>query len=197
MIRAEVMEGVMDDDFWVFAYGSLMWRPGFDFEEAIPATLYGWHRSMCILSTHYRGCPDAPGLVLGLDRGGSCRGLAYRVTAAKAPEVRQYLHEREMINGVYDARFAPVDLTDGRRIDAYVFIARRDHVQYAGLLDPREAATLIRQGKGCGGSCRDYLAATVAHLDQLGLRDKALHHLLSVVDGTLPSVAPRRKEARG
>lgn len=173
----------MEDDFWVFAYGSLIWRPGFNFEEARPAILRGWHRAMCILSTHYRGCPDAPGLVLGLDRGGSCRGLAYRIAPTNASSVRQYLHEREMITGVYDPRFTPVNLADGRRVPAYVFIAKRSHTQYAGPLSPSAAAALIRQGKGCTGSCRDYLATTVAHLDALGLPDKALHTLLHMVDG--------------
>lgn len=176
-------EGIAGD-FWVFAYGSLIWQPGFDFEEARPALLRGWHRAMCIYSTHYRGCTEAPGLVLGLDRGGSCKGLAYRIAKDKAETVRAYLHEREMVTGVYHPRFAGLLLDDGRRIDAYLFIARRDHPQYAGHLDLEQAVGAIRQGRGCTGSSRDYLAATVAQLELLGLKDRALRYLLAEVDGT-------------
>lgn len=172
----------MAEDFWVFAYGSLIWRPGFVYEEAAQGTLRGWHRAMCILSTRYRGCPEVPGLVLGLDHGGSCRGIAYRVAAARAAAVYKYLDDREMISGVYRPRFAPVSLVDGRRVPGYVFIARRDHCQYAGPLRPEQAVALIRQGKGREGSSRDYLANTVAHLEALGLHDKSLHQLLRLVD---------------
>jgi cation transport protein ChaC len=172
----------MSQGFWVFAYGSLIWQPGFEPAEAIPARLHGWHRAMCILSTIYRGCPDTPGLVLGLDRGGSCRGLAYRVEAGQAGSVRALLDAREMVGGVYDPRFAPVRLADGRRIDGYVYIARRDHRQYAGMLSPDQASRLIRQGIGSRGTSRDYLASTVARLDALGLADRTLRRLLDLVD---------------
>jgi glutathione-specific gamma-glutamylcyclotransferase len=171
-----------DQPFWVFAYGSLIWQPGFAYEEALPGRLHGWHRAMCILSFHYRGQPEAPGLVLGLDRGGSCRGLAYRVAGDQAETVREYLHQREMISGVYQPRLAPVNLADGRTVPGYVFITRRDHEQYAGRLALEQAAGLIRQGKGSRGSARDYLASTVAHLEALGLADHALTRLLQRVD---------------
>jgi cation transport protein ChaC len=172
----------MVEDFWVFGYGSLIWRPGFDYEEAVQGILRGWHRAMCILSTRYRGCPEAPGLVLGLDHGGSCRGVAYRVAAERAAAVYKYLDDREMISGVYQPRFAPVTLVDGRQVPGYVFIARRDHRQYAGPLPPERAVALIRQGKGQEGSSRDYLANTVTHLEALGLHDKTLRQLLRLVD---------------
>jgi cation transport protein ChaC len=172
----------MDENFWVFAYGSLIWQPGFDYVEACKATLNGWHRAMCILSTHYRGCAETPGLVLGLDRGGSCRGLAYRVADDQAEAVQGYLHDREMITGVYRPCFMRLRLQDGRQVSGYAFVARRDHAQYAGPLGPDKAAQLIRQGNGCTGSSRDYLASTVAHLDALGLHDESLRHLLHLVD---------------
>ncbi|MGE5504914.1 MAG: gamma-glutamylcyclotransferase, partial [Actinomycetota bacterium] len=114
----------------MFAYGSLMWRPDFDHAEARPARLLGWHRALCILSTHYRGCPERPGLVLGLDRGGSCVGRAFRVEADKAEAVLRLLHEREMITNVYQPRFLPVTLDDGRRVPAWSFIVDRRHRQY-------------------------------------------------------------------
>ncbi|MDR3439175.1 gamma-glutamylcyclotransferase [Telmatospirillum sp.] len=171
-----------DDEFWVFAYGSLIWNPGFDYLESAIAVLRGWHRAMCILSTHYRGCIECPGLVLGLDHGGSCRGLAYRIAPSQAADVQRYLDDREMITGVYHPRFIPVALADGRRVPAYVYVARREHPQYAGPLTSDQAARLICQGKGCTGSSRDYLANTVAQLDALGLPDKSLRHLLRLVD---------------
>jgi cation transport protein ChaC len=177
-----MMNRVVDDNFWVFAYGSLIWQPGFEFVEACPATLYGWHRAMCILSTHYRGCREQPGLVLGLDHGGCCRGLAYRIADDHAEAVKGYLHDREMITGVYRPKFVPLRLQDGRTVSGYVFIARHDHTQYAGPLSPDAAAQLIIQGKGHTGSSRDYLESTVRHLDKLGFRDETLCHLLHLVD---------------
>lgn len=173
----------MDDSDapWVFAYGSLMWRPDFDPAEIRAARLIGWHRAMCILSTHYRGTPERPGLVLGLDRGGSCVGRALKVTAGQWPEVRALLHEREMITGVYTPRFVKVCLDDGSRMPAYTFIVDRSHEQYWSG-PPQTAAALIRQGLGPRGSSRDYLANTVEHMDALGMREGALHRLLRLVD---------------
>ncbi len=176
------MDRGSDGNFWVFAYGSLIWRPDFPYVEGVPGRLYGWHRCMCIRSIHYRGRPEQPGLVLGLDRGGSCRGLAFRIAADQAQTVRRTLDERELITGVYDARYVPLTLDDGRRVTSYVFIARRDHHQYAGALSSEEAAAMIRQGRGRCGSSRDYLANTVRHLDILGLGDASLARLLLLVD---------------
>lgn len=168
-------------DVWVFAYGSLMWRPDFAFVESCRARLGGWHRAMCILSRHWRGTPDRPGLVLGLDRGGSCVGLAFRVEAACWTEVQAALHAREMLVPVYRPCFLPVRLADGRRLPAYAFVVNRGHAQYwRGGID--EAASLVRQGIGLTGSSRDYLANTVDHMDALGLPDGALHRLLRLVD---------------
>jgi glutathione-specific gamma-glutamylcyclotransferase len=165
----------------VFAYGSLMWRPDFPFIEAIPARLSGWHRAMCILSIHYRGTEEQPGLVLGLDRGGSCRGMAFRVDAAAWPEIRDILHVREMPTAVYRPRFLPVRLENGIRIPAYAFIVDRDHRQYWRGSES-DAVALIRQGCGLTGRSRDYLADTVHHLQNLGLRDGGLERLLRKVD---------------
>src|SRR6266700_1381916 len=89
------------EDLWVFAYGSLMWRPGFPFVERVPARLFGAHRALCVLSHVHRGTPERPGLVLGLDRGGTCRGIAYRTTASERPETLAYLRSREQVTGVY------------------------------------------------------------------------------------------------
>lgn len=165
----------------MFAYGSLMWRPDFIHAEVRAARLMGWHRAMCILSTHYRGTPERPGLVLGLDRGGSCVGRAFRVEPGHWDSVRHILHEREMVTGVYRPRFLPVTLDDGRREPAYAFIVERGHHQY--FSGPPEAAIrLIRQGEGPMGTSRDYLASTIAHMDALGIREGKLHRLLGLVD---------------
>ncbi len=168
---------------WVFAYGSLMWRPDFPFAEACRAHLGGWHRAMCILSTQYRGTPQNPGLVLGLDRGGSCIGRAFRVEAERWIEACRMLHAREMLTGVYRPRFLRARLDDGRKVPAYAFIADRTHRQYwrGGA---EAAVALIRQGVGEMGSARDYLANTVRNLDDLGLADGDLHRLLRAVDST-------------
>ncbi|HVI52948.1 MAG TPA: gamma-glutamylcyclotransferase [Candidatus Sulfotelmatobacter sp.] len=176
----------MDGNFWVFGYGSLMWRPGFDYQERRAATLHGWHRAMCVLSTHYRGCPDKPGLVLGLDRGGSCRGVAFRIAADKSEEVRQYLYDREMITGVYTPRFSPARLDDGRGVPVFIFPVRKDHEQYSGRLTINEAARLIRQGHGMAGSSLDYLAQTVAQMTEIGITRSELHRLLRLVEQNAP-----------
>ena len=159
-----------------------MWRPDFAHEEVQGAHLMGYHRAFCILSAHYRGTPERPGLVLGLDRGGSCRGRAFRVAAAQAPEVMRRLHAREMVTGVYQPRFVPVTLEDGRRVDAWTFLARPDHPQYRKADDMTRMADLIRQGCGEAGPCRDYLANTAAHLEALGLGARSLRRLLALVD---------------
>lgn len=166
----------------MFAYGSLMWRPDFAYAEARAARLGGWHRAMCVLSNIYRGTEERPGLVLGLDRGGSCAGRAFRVEAAAWPEVCDRLHERELVTGVYLPRFLPVRLDDGQRVPAYAFIVDRSHHQY-WRGETEAAAALVRQGTGRAGRSRDYLANTITHLEDLGLKDGALHQLLRLVDG--------------
>jgi cation transport protein ChaC len=169
------------EDFWVFAYGSLMWRPGFHFLDRQPALLRGYHRAFCVVSQRYRGTPEKPGLVLGLDRGGACRGRAFRVAAADADHVIGYLHNREMITGVYDPRWFTVQTPVGR-LRAAAFVVDRDHRQYVGKLTARRIAEYILQGVGTMGSNLDYLRQTVAHLDELGIVDGPLHRLLRIAE---------------
>lgn len=170
------------DDLWIFAYGSLIWRPDFVFVEAHNALLRGWHRSMCILSTHYRGTEEQPGLVLGLDRGGACWGRAFRVAAPLAGQVQAMLHAREMITGCYQPRHLPVTLADGRRLHALGYTALRNHPQYVGGMADADMAARIGRACGSVGPCRDYLANTVEHLSALGIRDRRLERLLILVD---------------
>ena len=170
-------------DLWVFAYGSLMWKPGFGYLEAEPATLYGYHRAFCVYSWTYRGTRERPGLVLGLDAGGSCVGRAYRVAAGEADGVRAYLHAREMDRGIYRQVIRRVGIGDGRRVPALCHVANRLSPLYAGKLSDQRMAELILQGKGRMGPCREYLLNTVRHLDELGIRDGPLHRLMGRVSG--------------
>jgi cation transport protein ChaC len=163
-------------DFWVFAYGSLIWNPGFAFIERRTATLHGWHRRFCIRSIRYRGTPDAPGLVLGLDRGGSCRGVAMRVAAADATATLQYLDAREIPDPVYRRRLLPVRLACGARGRALTYVARRDWPGFCTLpID--QAAAMIAAAHGTRGSNRDYLLHTLHGLHEAGIADPALRQL--------------------
>ncbi len=188
-LRAVMVEPVVRErltlpfaaDFWVFGYGSLMWHPGFPHIEVRPALLRGFHRRFCIYSHRYRGTPERPGLVLGLDRGGSCRGLAFRVPSGEGEGVLDYLYEREMITGVYRPMWLKVKTPPGR-VTAASFVVDRGHVQYTGRLTLEETAELIVQGQGERGACGDYLANTVRHLEGLGLGAGSLKRLLRLVE---------------
>lgn len=169
------------EDIWVFGYGSLIWDPGFPWRERAPALLRGYHRAMCVYSHVWRGAPARPGLVLGLDRGGSCRGVAFRVAGDAAAEVLEALDARERVTEVYLRRRVGARLADGRRVAAEAYVADRAHPQYAGKLPLEAAARLIRQGRGRGGGNVDYLAATVEHLEALGIPDAPLARLLGAV----------------
>lgn len=169
-------------DFFVFAYGSLMWRPDFPFVEIMPATLFGYHRAFCITSTHYRGTKEKPGLVLGLDRGGRCIGRLYRIGPSDAADVAEYLHERELITGCYVPKHVSLRLQDGTRAEGLTYVADRMHYQYAGKLDNRKIAGIIRHAVGANGSNRDYLRNTVQHLEEMGIADTSLHRILKLVE---------------
>ncbi len=177
-MAARRLELTPGQDFWVFGYGSLMWHPGFPHIEVRIARLNGFHRSFCVFSHVYRGTPQLPGLVLGLDRGGSCRGLAFRVPAGEGEEVLDYLYEREMITGVYRPSWREAK-TDRGPVTAITFVVDRTHRQYAGGLAHDRTVDLILQGHGSRGPCLQYLENTVHHLQALGLRDRALERLLS------------------
>lgn len=166
-----------ESDIWIFAYGSLMWRPEFDFLESRPALLHGYHRALCLYSIRYRGVPERPGVVLGLDRGGSCRGRALRVAAHRADATLQYLRERELVNGVYHQAWLSVT-TGPKIVSACAFVADRSHTQYTGKLDLEETAKLVAQGIGREGTALEYLRNTVAHLEDLGIREGRLHAIL-------------------
>lgn len=170
-------------DLWIFGYGSLMWRPGFEHAERSPALLHGAHRSLCVYSVVHRGTQDNPGLVLGLDAGGSCRGMAFRVEGSKASRTLDYLREREQVTMVYVEARRAVSLLDGsgRRVRAVCYMVDRNHPQYAGKIPLTEQARLVRESEGASGHNIEYVANTLRHLDEMGLHEPMLSELLEMV----------------
>jgi glutathione-specific gamma-glutamylcyclotransferase len=168
---------VSDGSLWVFGYGSLMWRPGFAYARRCKATLRGWRRSLCVFSHVYRGSPERPGLVLGLDRGGACLGLAFEVDSALRETTIRYLREREQVTAVYLERFAPITLECGHRVLAVFYVADRLHQQYAGRLDREAMLAYVREGNGQSGDNAEYVLETYDHLHAMGVRDRDLEWL--------------------
>jgi cation transport protein ChaC len=181
-------------DLWVFGYGSLMWRPGFEFLEQIPARLVGEHRALCVYSFVHRGTPEKPGLVLGLDRGGACRGVAFRVAEKKRAETVAYLRAREQVTSVYREVMRSVWLENAarERVSALAYVVDRGHRQYAGRLSLAEQLRFVRQGHGQSGANRDYVIATVKAIEAEGFRDAQLHRLALMLhdDGHALHAAP-------
>jgi len=181
-----------DGGFWVFGYGSLMWRPGFDIAEARLARLSGYRRAFALVSVHYRGTPERPGLVLGLDwrPGDACTGMALRIGPEQEDEVRHYLAERELVSRAYFEVSHRVTLLcegdgaspgAGESVEAICYIVDRTHPQYAGTLGLDEQAAIICEAEGPSGTNRDYLFNTVAHLRELGIEDPELFELERIV----------------
>ena len=181
---APPLETLLDPDgaLYVFAYGSLIWKPGFLPDAVHPALLRGYHRRFCIRSTHYRGTPETPGLVLGLDRGGACRGAVLRVAGERAGPVLAYLHEREMLGGVYhEARLRVRLLDEARSVLALAYVANRGAADYWAPVSPAETAAAIARSRGAMGANRDYLLQTVAELRAMGVRDGGLEQLAALL----------------
>ena len=182
---SEATEEHNGDDLWVFGYGSLMWRPGFDFVERVPARLLGLHRALCVYSFVHRGTPEQPGLVLGLDRGGMCRGIAFRVAAAAREKTVAYLRAREQVTTVYLETMRRIELEEKarRQVRALCFVVDRSHVQYAGRLTLAACLHHVRQGHGRSGPNRDYVLDAVQSLEALGYRETELHLLAEQLRG--------------
>lgn len=168
---------------WVFAYGSLMWDPGFDPAEIALARLEGYARSFCLRSVEHRGTRDVPGLVLGLDADARahCRGLALRMPDADRDWIIAYLRGRELVTDAYAETTVPLTLADGRVVHAVTYVMRRDHWQYAGGLPAPEQAAIIAAAHGGRGPNADYLFNTARHLAQIGLHDRAMEELSDAV----------------
>jgi cation transport protein ChaC len=165
-------------DLWVFGYGSLMWSPGFSYKDKAPARIHGYHRALCILSTRYRGTRRKPGLVMGLCRGGSCWGMAFRVEATRVRHALRRLWEREMPRRVYAPRLLRAVLPSGRQVPALAFLADPTHPAYVRELDLHGRARLVAQGIGQRGRCVDYIRNTLELMNQVGVRDPHLERIL-------------------
>ena len=175
-VRGECCPG---EDLWVFGYASLIWRPEFEAEEERAATVFGWHRALEMRSRINRGTPQKPGLVFALVPGGSCRGIAYRIAAARVDEELPRLWQREMPTGVYDPRWLPCR-TPGGAVRALGFTLNRGSPQYVGPLPDAQMVDIL--GSACGrfGSTLDYLLQTAASLRGCGIRDREIERLVGL-----------------
>jgi len=176
-----IIPALPDGDLWVFGYGSLMWRTGFDFTEAVEARIFGYHRALCVSSVVHRGTPQKAGLVLGLDRGGSCSGKLFRVRSDLKEEVTQYLYARELATTVYLARIVNVHTTDGRCIQALTFVVDTKHHQYTTGKSPHQLVEIVRTASGRSGKSSDYLLSTLEHLRQSNIHDATLENIAALL----------------
>ncbi|MBV8406576.1 MAG: gamma-glutamylcyclotransferase [Alphaproteobacteria bacterium] len=187
------------DEAWVFAYGSLMWNPAIEFAEQQPCRVAGWRRSFCFWLPMGRGTPELPGLMLALERGGDCEGIAYRLTAEQVSSEFPLLWNREMLAGIYQPDWVPTVLRDGREVSSVTFVVDPAHCQYCGDLPMERAAHHIAFAEGRRGACRDYLANTAAHARALGIHDPYIEDLVERVKalrGEYP-IPPVNGEALG
>lgn len=167
-----------NNEYWVFGYGSLMWRPGFDFVQQQMADLNGFHRALCVYSHVHRGTEAMPGLVFGLDHGGACTGIAYQVAPENWSQTFDYLQEREQVTAVYLDSYQKINLpNENRQVTALTFLVDRDHKQYAGVLNLEKQLEFVRQGTGQSGQCHEYVTSTADHLAELGIADDNIQAL--------------------
>jgi glutathione-specific gamma-glutamylcyclotransferase len=188
------------EEVWVFAYGSLMWNPAFEFADRQPCKVDGWRRSFCFWTPLGRGTPELPGLMLALEGGGQCEGIAYRLAPDQVLSELGILWNREMLSGVYKAKWVRTTLRDGRVVTAVTFVVDTAHCQYCGDLPIERAAHHIAFAEGRRGACRDYLANTAAHARALGIHDPYIEELVTRVgdlrgERVLPSVPPNAEMA--
>jgi cation transport protein ChaC len=182
---AALLEGILAahhpaEDLHVFGYGSLIWNPAFHFEAQMPALLRGWHRRFCLKMLVGRGTPETPGLMLALDHGGACKGVAFRIAAAQVREELDVLWKREMFGGAYHARWVNLRTANGP-VKAVTFVINRAHPRYVKELSVEQTAALIATGAGDLGSCREYLENTVNRLAEMGLRDAGLSRIVAAL----------------
>lgn len=168
-------------DVWVFAYGSLMWNPALEYAEVQSGKVDGWRRSFCFWTPMGRGTPELPGLMLALEEGGGCEGIAYRLSAEHVQTELGLLWNREMLAGLYKARWVPTRLKDGRTVSAISFVVDPAHCQYCGDLPLERAAHHIAFAEGRRGACRDYLTNTAEHARSLGIHDPYIEDMVARV----------------
>ncbi len=191
--RQATLDAAMADwqpgqDIWVYGYGSLVWRPEFPFVERRPAILHGFHRALCLWSRVNRGTPDRPGLVFGLDIGGSCRGMVYRVAADQVPDTVQELWRREMPSGAYIPKWLRCATGQGS-IMALVFTMDRSKDAYVRGLTRDQLVTVIRQAHGTYGPCAEYVLETDRALKAVGIHDRRLDTIVRWLDEAMEQTA--------
>jgi len=167
-----------ESDLWLFGYGSLIWNPGLPTVESVRARVHGYHRGLYLWSRVNRGTPEQPGLVLALDRGGSCTGVAFRLAANGVMPHLEALWRREMAMGSYRPAWLPCTLDDGRRVAALAFVMRRDVPAYTGKLADDTVRTVFGCATGRYGTTLDYVRRTVEALRASGIPDRTLEQLL-------------------
>jgi cation transport protein ChaC len=181
---------------WIFGYGSLIWRPEFEYEIKTRAQAHGYHRSLCLWSRVYRGTPECPGLVLGLEPGGSCNGVAFLIAAQNVKRELRALWEREMVTGSYVPRWLKVRTHQPgvpQHLRALGFVMDRQASGYAGELDRATLLATVRRARGERGSSADYLLTTVRCLAEYGIHDPHLAELAEEVmlTGGAPALGER------
>ena len=181
MLERALVQWGGDEDLWIFGYGSLIWRPEFDFSERRSAHVHGWHRALKMWSTINRGTPQVPGLVFGMLSGGSCQGMAFRIPRNQGDTVMRKLWLREMPNAVYDPRWLPCRTPHGT-VKALAFTLSRQSPHHTGELAPDEYRRIFSEAQGIYGTTLDYAQATFDELQRLGIDDKALKRLLAYAD---------------
>ncbi len=172
------------EDAWLFGYGSLMWNPAIHFSERALGRIAGWHRRYCLWIRMGRGTPNHPGLMLALDRGGSCNGVLFRIPAAEARQELLLAWRREMFGRSYQARWVRARTAAGHVVRAITFVVDRTSPRYAGLLDEDEIAARLASAGGEIGTCASYLIQTTESLRALGVRDPAMERLRRKVEAT-------------
>ncbi len=176
-------------DLHVFGYGSLIWNPAIDYTSKTPALVRGYHRRFCLKMFQGRGSPETPGLMLALDHGGACKGVAFQIAAAKIREELGLLWQREMYGGAYNANWVNLATPTGPK-RGITFVINRQHPRYLPELSVEQTAALIATGCGDLGTCREYLENTIAHLAELGLRDSGLERIARLLPPALPPALP-------
>ncbi len=177
--RKQIVENMIEtapslNSMWVFGYGSLIWNPALYFTEKKRGTVHGYHRRFCLWSTIGRGSPSRPGLMLGLERGGSCKGIFYKIDRREIRTELDIVFRRELITAAYRPTWVSARVLGKSPFKAIAFVINRDHNRYAGMLDDETVIQTIADAKGTLGSCSDYLYETVLQLENLGMPDRRL-----------------------
>ena len=179
--RSFIKDSHSGKDIWIFGYGSLIWNPSFDFDMRIPAHLFGYHRRFCLRTTITRGSSENPGLVLGLDRGGSTKGILFRIPATIATKECDVIWKREMLNGAYEPTWVRVKMRNGRDLKALTFVIKRSHPSFAAPMSDGESVKIIANASGILGPNSEYLFNTEEALNREGIFDFKLKKLCALV----------------